>query len=376
MEAMSKAARGPEEKDGIQSWIVGEAPSRFPLILGNKDGGCWATWEQTGNVILAKIEPGEKPEFIPVEMDTADSYDPKLAGDGKNIWVFFLCNSSGFYRLYGVYYDGATVSRPVLIDQPGPFHSQTPAAIGDHSGTITVYWAEKKANQRFMKSRRITDGILGNIEDVELTSSGLEGGYSNGWYPSLHVADDNTVWAVWNQHYPHTIGVHAARMGGEALTVYNGGGYPSISTDADGIPWVVWRSGWFEEEYHYKQLVYSSRFDAAARQWSLPEAVGRPEMTVLNDTPQLLRDDKGVLRVCWSGRKNDDAPWDVYLSSRREGKWTTQEMISTGADNARAPVITSGPNGDVWVAWHEGTGSNMRIKIQYRHESTSSTVAP
>jgi len=43
------------------------------------------------------------------------------------------------------------------------------------------------------------------------------------------------------------------------------------------------------------------------------------------------------------------------------------------AGNGFLPVICTGENGDLWLAWHEGTGSQMRVKLMLR--STSQETA-
>jgi hypothetical protein len=37
-------------------------------------------------------------------------------------------------------------------------------------------------------------------------------------------------------------------------------------------------------------------------------------------------------------------------------------LVSDGKEAARAPSISIGPQGDAWIAWHGGTGENMKIR--------------
>jgi len=326
--ALAKATRGPEPETGASAWTMGDPPCRFPSIAVDKMGVCWTAWEQAGDILLAAVSPDETPRFIPIEIDSADSYNPVLAIDEDNIWVFFLCDTDGFYRLCGTYYDGHNVSRSMLVSELGPFNVETPAAIADQDGAITVCWSEWKANQRFMKYRIINQGILGEVTSAPLTPAGEGNPYSNAWYPSLCVDENNSVWAAWNQHYPHTISVHAARLDGEATTVEKAGGYPSICVGAEGTPYVTWRSGRFAEPGRFVQTVYCAWFDDTAGQWNLPQALSRPEQTILNDTPKITRGSDSTLWVCWSGRKDYDSPWDIYLCSLVNGTWTPPEMVS------------------------------------------------
>jgi len=115
-----------------------------------------------------------------------------------------------------------------------------------------------------------------------------------------------------------------------------------------------------------KQTISCAWFDQALRQWSVSKILSRPEQSTYNETPKIVRAADGTLWVCWSGRKDYDSPWKIYLCQCRNGVWSEPQVISSGGDHARAPVIAAGGNGELWVAWHEGTGAQMRVKVWYR----------
>ncbi len=349
----------------IQIWTMGTLPSRFPDIHCTR-GTAWITWETSGNICAARIPTDQDPQFYVVEADSGDAYDPRIADDGQCVWVIFLYKSGGFYQLHGRYTAGPVFSQPVLLSQPGPYNCVTPAATGDRARTLTVFWSEHKANQRTLQSRTIEQRVLQKIQSVKLTDSGLKGGYSNAWYPSLCAGRDGPVWASWNQHYPTTLGVHAAAYGDSGKMVSETGGYSSMCVTLAGIPWITWRSGAMTENYGFEQTVYAAHYDRETETWSLPQTVSDLGNTSLNDTPDIDADGDGDIWLCWSGRKNQESPWGVYLSVYRGDKWSEQELLSDPAQHARAPRLAVQEDGGVWVTWHEGTGDGMRIKLWHR----------
>jgi hypothetical protein len=102
---------------------------------------------------------------------------------------------------------------------------------------------------------------------------------------------------------------------------------------------------------------------AAVQLWGIPYTVSKKEQTYYNQTPKAAAGADGSVWVTWSGRKDADAPWGVYMSRWEDESWSPPRMLSDGKEAARAPSISIGPQGAAWVAWHAGTGSDMKIRV-------------
>ncbi len=349
---------------------LGASKCRFPAMAVDSDGICWVTWEEDGNILLASVNAPEPQRTVAVERDLSDSYNPIITYDGSRLWVLYLNNRDGFYRLYARFFDGIRLSEPALITELRPLDVITPAVASDGKGNMTVAWTEWKANYRYLRYRTLADGSLGEAHDVAIATSDID--YVNAWYPSL-VIGEGQCWGAWNQHYPAMLGVCSGNLVEEATSVtrivgnIDGnecGGYPSIVIDKQGRRWVFWESYGWDVLQDEAQRILGSRSDESSKKWTLPDTLSVESQTALNQTPRAAVDDKGTIWVVWSGRQNDiTKPWGIYISSFSGGRWSAPELISQKGVNSRAPNLCIGKGGAVWVTWHAGTGSHMKIKV-------------
>ena len=365
---MSSWTRTP---DGMMR-TLGASNCRFPSIAVDPHGTCWVTWEENGDILLASVNGPEPQKKVTVESDTSDSYNPILAHDGSRLWVFYLSNGDGFYRLYARSFDGGRLSDAVPITESEPFDVITPAVAADGKGTMVVAWTEWKPTCRYLRFRSITNGSMGQPKNAAVKKN--SNGYVNAWSASLVIDGEGQCWGAWNQHYPAPLGVCSGDMAEEASSVTRivgsileneNGGYPSIAIDKQGRRWVFWESSaWVDLLENKPQSMLASYYDKESKQWMSPYVLSADTQTFLNQTPKAAVDGNGVIWAVWSGRQSDAAkPWGIYLSRFSNGNWSAPELISQEGVNGRAPGIGIAKDDRVWVTWHAGTGAGMKVKV-------------
>jgi hypothetical protein len=343
-------------------WSFGGGGSRFPDVLADLQNVCWVAWEEMGNIYLSSILGAREPEIIPMEAGPSDSFHPVLAMDLDKIWVFYLNDADGFYRVYGRSIQDLVPSDPILISEEQPCDAITPAAAWDEEGKITIAWSDWKANSRYPKYRTLDDRFLGDILPIHIKIPEID--YTNAWCPSLVCDKDGKVHGTWNQHYPLSLGVYAGDLITEASEVSEKeGGYPSVAIDNDNKMWVVWETSLWNARQGQTQMIQASYYDAERGQWAIPYTVSKNDMGFFNQTPKAAVAPDGRIWVAWSGRKDTSNPWCVYVSHLENESWSDPQMVSTDKETARAPSISIAPNGGVWTAWHSGTGADMKIHV-------------
>jgi hypothetical protein len=355
-------------------WTLGGSNCRFPSLLVDGEGICWVTWEEQGDIVLAQVNEKSNQKIIWVEDNTSDSFNPLLAMEGENLWIFYLNNQDGFYRLYGRYFDGGNLSEEFLFSQIGPFDVITPAVAFNDQGKMILAWSEWKANNKLLKYRIIEKRIPGEIQTAQVKNTDFA------WWPSLIMDKKGEVWGAWNQHYPDN-DVYAGDLVHEAEGITQEenpeewgdyGGYPSIIFDKDGKPWVFWESLMWNK-WRNPQYISGSYYNAQEKKWSLKYNLSSEKQTFFNQTPKAAVDPDGVIWVVWSGKKEDFDPWNIYVSRFNGDKWSEPEVISPKNENARAPAIFIDKNGDKWITWHSGIGSKMKVKVMRLSEKVKET---
>jgi hypothetical protein len=389
--APPKSAIRAESTSRGPLWTLGAATARFPALAPGPGGTCWVAWEERGDIFTARFgragsdtgDPAggsiggsaeavaEHPTVHAVESDPSDSYDPVLAATGDAVWVFYLNDRDGFYRLRGRCLRAGRWSAELPISDTGPVDVITPAAAAGPDGRIVVAWSQWKANQRFLQYRTIAGDVLGPVCTAAIAPSELED-YVNAWFPSLAFASAGELWGAWNQHYPASLSVCSGNLAspGTAVTrvapdhnACENGGYPAAVVDGAGDRWVIWESFGWDVLSGNAQAILASRFDEGSGAWGLSQVLTVGEQTYFNQTPCAVLDPDGALLVAWSGRDRDGRqPWSIYLSRRADEAWSAPERISPEGVCARAPRICSS-GAEVWVAWHEGVGDAMRAQV-------------
>jgi len=348
------------EQDG-ERWTFGGGQCRFPSVLAGPAGEGWTAWEEKGDIYLASLHTDGESNIIPVEDDASDSFQPVLATDGDQVWVIYLNDMDGYYRVYGRSIRDRLPSEPILISEEQPCDAVTPAAAWNGEGAITIAWSDWKANFRYPKYRTLDGRFLGDVQSIRIKRPKID--YTNAWCPSLACDRDGDVHGAWNQHYPLSLGVYAGNLTSEGAAVSDQeGGYPSVAFDSENRMWVVWETSLWNLQKGQTQMIQASFFDAEHGRWAIPYTVSNKEQTFYNQTPRAAAGADGSMWVTWSGREDADASWCVYISKWEKGSWSPPQTMSEAGENARAPAIAAAADGHVWVAWHSGTGADMRIK--------------
>ncbi|MEI6681188.1 MAG: hypothetical protein WCO44_01095 [Bacteroidota bacterium] len=350
-------------------YTFGRGSCRFPSIVADDKGTVWVCWEEKGDILLSQA--GQDPQAgIAVEHDRSDSYNPLITCSGGKIWIFYLNNRDGFYRVYARSYDGTALTEPVLCTERLPCEVVTPCIVSTKSG-IVLAWSYWKANSRYPFFRRITDGIPDSIHPVSLAPSPSLPGYSNGWSFSLDADGSGRVWGAWNQHYPATLGVCSGYLDEESVSVTQvnddiekceNGGYPSVVHDEEGRRWVFWESFAWDVPDGGRQEIHASTFDPVIGRWGNSVTLPSDDQTIMNQTPQAVTTPDGRILVTWSGRSKR-GNWTLYLSTREKGAWSAPIKVTSGKEAARAPKIICDPKTGIWIAWHAGEGDKMKIRV-------------
>ncbi|MCJ7422756.1 hypothetical protein MUP01_00600 [Candidatus Bathyarchaeota archaeon] len=386
-------ADSSERNIRVSDWVAtdagavrtfGTSKCRFPSMAEDANGICWVTWEENGNILLASANKPGKATTMVVEGGRADSFNPVAAFDGSRLWVFYISNPRHYYRLYGRYFDGRELSKPQLVSSEEPIDVITPAVASARDGKILVAWTDWWANFRFLRYRVFTDGHAGKVQDALVKGVTVQGdSYQDAWWPSLATDAKGRVWGAWNQHYPVILGVCAGDLVSEGSSVTKvvnddplsdeneNGGYPSAAIDAQGRKWVFWASFEWHSVGFPKNTpentpvrIFASYYDEAGKDWVGRQTLTTDEQPVISRTPKAAVDRNGVIRVVWSSRGTTvDRPWEIRISSLREGEWSKPARISQEGVSSQAPNILPASDGSVWVCWHQGTGDKMQVCV-------------
>ena len=354
-------------------WIIGNENCRFPDITSDTGNGIWIVWEESGDIGLLFIDKENNVSSWFVENDESDSYNPQVVVSGSDVWIFYLNNRDGYYRLYGRSFDRIRFSDMILISEKGPFDAVTPDAASNGKDEITVAWSEWKANYRYLKSRQIKSGVLEEIKKIKTVSSIYTEDYTNAWYPSILYDVKNEIWGAWNQHYPATFGVCGGKFNDTAISItqtakkmddWENGGYPCLFPGYNNQLFVAWESSAWEAFYGDKQKIKVAEYNHELKKWSLGKVISLDKQTKLCQTPSGICDKNGNKYIVWSGRPDDEnQPWGLYLVKENNGKWNVPVFLSDENENDRHPKITIDQKGMIWISCHTGIGDNMKVKV-------------
>jgi hypothetical protein len=355
-----------------QSWTIGNANCRFPDIITCEETGTWVAWEESGNILLTRPDAREKTIYY-IENDKSDSYNPRLAIANGHLWVFWLNNRDGYYRVYGRYLANGVLSDEILLSGIDACDAVTLTAASSTHG-ITIAWSDWKGNSRYLKKRTISDGVMEDITNILPVPSPDIEGYSNAWAPSACYSPDGKICAVWNQHYPGSFCVCGGDLTGDPIPVtksavkmndWEVGGYPSVSADGRNRLHAVWESSGWDVFYKNKpQQVRYACFNDRLKKWSLGETVSGNRM-MINQNPVIAADRLDNILVTWSGRdpgKND--PWQIYLAVKMVGGWSDPVPLSEPGVNSRFPRMSyDSTHNELWISWHAGEGEQMKTRV-------------
>lgn len=354
------------------TFTLGGHHCRFPEVCPDTGGSCWVAWEEGGDILLGRISPTGEAESWYAERSAGDSYNPKVIVQDGKVWICYLNNRDGYYRIYAKSFEGNRFSGEIPVTPRVPYDVITPEVAVTPTGGIVVVWCDWLANQRLLKYREIRNGIPEEITDIKVALPVYISDYTNAWWPSV-VAFRHAMWGAWNQHYPATCGVYGGPLSDTAGTITQSseamddreqGGYPDIFTDGNDL-FVVWEgSGWDVYYQDATQPIKIAVYDGKSGHWSPGRVLTEEGRTSLNQTPCGACDSKGNTYVVWSGRSHlKEQPWGIYMAKETAGKWSDPVLLSRPDEPARHPKIVIGPDDRLWVSWQSGTGQDMRVRI-------------
>ena len=351
----------------------GSGSCHFPDVVTDSTGNVWLAWDAGGDVYLARVAKGGQVTTWKAEADSSDSYNARLTCVPGGVWIFYLNNRSSYYRLYGRLFDGKRFSDELLVSPSEPYDVVSPAAVGSPAeNRVTVVWSAWLANLRVPGYREIVSGRLGPVRQVRLHDSIYSKGYLNGWAFSLCRDASGRTWAAWNQHYPATLGVFAGPLDeppqavtrrGKRSSDWEIGGYPCIFA-GKGRLFAVWESDARRVAVGWSQTIRFASYDSARGRWNAGQVVSDEAQTQLAQTPVGAVAPDGALWVAYSGRSlKERSHWGIYVTCRRKQRWSSPRLVSRPDSHARAPRLAVGSPGNIWLAWHEGTGDGMKIAL-------------
>jgi len=352
-----------------EEYTFGNSSCRLPSIALDEKGTVWVCWEEKGDILLSSVDR-KNPVSLAIEYDRSDSYNPLITFSAGKLWVFYLNDRDGFYRLYGRSFDGSGLCRPLLCSEQLPCDVVTPSVVSSQEG-IVLAWTCWKANFRFPFYRMIRNGIPDSVHAIFIAKSPSPDDYINAWYFSLDADLTGKVWGAWNQHYPAMLGVCASNLGEGAVSVTGiagkhddceNGGYPCAIHDHSGSRWVFWESFPWSVLDGDRQKINFSMFDITTGAWSASIPLPTDTSTYLNQTPQAVVLADGRIVVVWSGRTKADN-WALYMVCKEKDHWSGPIRLTSGNEPARAPKIIADMKGGVWIAFHYGAGEKMKVKV-------------
>jgi hypothetical protein len=136
-------------------WTISGSACRLPSLTVDEHGTCWVTWEENGDIYMDALNDSTAGKIVTIDNRSSDSYNPVVAEDNGSVWIFYLDDRTGFYRLYGRSYDGRTVSSAVIMNDNNLTDAVTPAVACNDRGAMALSWSEWRANRRILMWRRI-----------------------------------------------------------------------------------------------------------------------------------------------------------------------------------------------------------------------------
>jgi len=355
-----------------REFTLGRQACRFPSMACDQKGRTWVCWEENGDILLSSFGT-KKPFSMAIECDRSRSYNPLITVCGNKIWVFYLNNRDGFYRLLGRSWDGIRLSEPLLFSDILPCDAVTPSVVTGNNNTIALAWTYWKANFRYPFYRILRDGNPDSIRALNVLQSAQQNDYINAWWISLASDHSGNFWGAWNQHYPAILGVCAGNLTGSPSSVTllkdniddsENGGYPCALTDNTNKRWVFRESFGWDVLDGGTQKIYAESYDDVSRSWTLPTELTSGNITELNQTPGAAVDENGTIWVVWSGRSiHGNGNWALYLVCREKDGWSEPMKITSGYKPARAPRIIAGKKGELLICCHYGCGDSMKVKV-------------
>jgi hypothetical protein len=251
----------------------------------------------------------------------------------------------------------------------------TPAVAAHEDGRAAVVWRQHDGSEsRIYASTRVDTG---GWDDP--TPSDARSWAGDADDPDVVFGPGSETIVAWSQWTGHDFRVVVSRdRGGEADAPvivsppldFAGGPRLAVADNGDAI--VTWtQTGGAGEP-----MVVASERTRQNGEWTRPgpsdvlSAPGAPTASLPDPDAVPAIDRRGGIAIAWTQASSTGAA-PVYLATRDGlGEWTRPESVDDAFSGpglvARAPRIAIGPSGEVWVAWTEDLGEQMRVVAAVR----------
>jgi hypothetical protein len=189
--------------------------------------------------------------------------------------------------------------------------------------------------------------------------------------PAVAFAPDGTLYAAWHDNRDGQYDVYCARSEDRGRTWGAGvrvnsnigstvQGFPVIAVGPSGAvyaAWVDYRNGSANADIYFASSVNRGVT------WSSSIRVTDDSGGAMQLEPAIAVGSGAKVFLVWQDYRNDSGDqgnWDIYFSRSSNGgaTWSANVKISddTGRDWQGHPAIAAGPEGNLYVAWHDGRG--------------------
>lgn len=244
-------------------------------------------------------------------------------------------------------------------------HSGRPAAIGDLSGRVHVFWIEQTGAQTQQSN---FDSIIYRYWEDDSWSQqfdvlvGPEGGWAD--LADVAVSTDNAIlYLLWYD----SLGVNfssapiqnaANAHSWQTKRIYAGAGtgYPALTVDQDGTLHALYTEDW-------RSLVYVKSSNRG-QSWSEPSTVASvPTSASAIDFPTIAIDREGTIHAAWqvNFKEADWLPTRIAYSKSTDGGQSWFEQWQFDRDQGGQPTLIVDKSDALQLLWNGRAGSHNQF---------------
>lgn len=197
-------------------------------------------------------------------------------------------------------------------------------------------------------------------------------------------AANGDVLAVWPQMAPNSVvQMASARYTAASQSWSTPALIQANNKQADGSGLSVNRAGdacavWEERQDNGNYAIMAARYNAAARQWSVPVAVSKPgEYSSQYSKVAVAINEAGNIIVAWKQYHNTDpkqATIDAAYYDAAARQWTPARSMQNGLRDTNFPVVAVDGGGNALVLWsQDGPLAGIQLTNAARYEARSRT---
>lgn len=331
--------------------LPGEAAGPPAIATGDTGAGLGA-WPQGGALTSAERAPAT-PWGLPESGPAGVTADVALATIGEGATLAVWATATG--PASAIRLSGEPWGAPQLLDADGP--APVGLRLASNGEDAVAVWSSGAG-----EGTRASSFVDGDWSDVTVLS-----GEAPGADPAVDLDDDGRALAVWRSA-ANQLAAAERNAGGEwsepeSVTTAGVSGRTAaeIVIGSDGGAVATWREP--------GQIAAAQRADdgswaapvrvSSASRPSAPVAAGRAPRLI---GPQIAADGTG-LSVAWS----ELSTGRLLVRTRSDaGIWGAIRPLSPSRENAREPRVAVDDDGNLLVAWIQGSGTGTRVRAAQR----------